>query len=125
MNNQNKQFEDNIYRLLKANRESNMPTEKFTNDLTNDVLNELNTDQDRRQKRRKTTKFKKLHPLEIAALLLLCGGFLFMVFINLGQQFESKFQSLSSDIEDLRAPSDQSELQNNEAIESIEPNGMP
>ena len=62
MKKHNEQFENNISRLLKTGRESNRPSDEFTQNLIDDALNELKTDQDRRQKRSKVMKFRKWHP---------------------------------------------------------------
>lgn len=99
MNNQNKQFEGNIHRLLKANRESNMPTEKFTNDLISDVLNELKADQDRRQKRSKNMKLRKWHWMEIAAVFIFCGGMIGLLINHLGNQVMCKMSAVSTNLD--------------------------
>jgi hypothetical protein len=125
MNNQNKQFEENMVRLFKANRDSNMPTEKFTNDLINDVLHELEADQGGRQKSRETMNFRKLHWMEIAAVLVFCGGFVFMVFINLGQHVNNKMESISSEVEKTETPPEQPQLPGDEMLKSIESTGTP
>ena len=100
MKKQTEQFENNISRLLKTGRESKMPSQEFTNNLIDEALNELKTDQDRRQKRSKAIKLRKWHWLEIAAIFLICGGFIYMLLINLSQKVENRLGSLSSEIED-------------------------
>ena len=110
MKNPNKQFEKNVSRLLKTGRESKMPSQEFTNTLIDGALNELESDQHRRQKRRKAIKLRKWPLVEIAAILLLCGGFICMVAINLGQKVESKFNSLSSEIEEPAESPEQPDL---------------
>jgi hypothetical protein len=117
MNNQNKQFENNIYRLLKSRRKSNMPTDKFTHDLISDVLYELKTDQHKRQKEGKNIRLKKWNWLEIAAVFLICGGMVGLLVNQLGSRIESKMNSLSSEIEESAEPLEQPDVPEQQKLE--------
>lgn len=89
----NKQFEDNIVRLLKTSRESNMPSEDFVNNLIDDALNEFEPNL---QKRQKGAKPHLPGWFKVAAVLILCSGLVCSVVIQLGRRVERRFQGLDS-----------------------------
>ncbi|MHC4287972.1 MAG: vWA domain-containing protein, partial [Planctomycetota bacterium] len=99
MKKHNEQFENNISRLLKTGRESNMPSEEFTQNLVDDALTELKTDQDRRQKRSNVMKPRNFHFLEIAAGFAVCICLLGLVMVHLGSDIESKLEMIQSSTE--------------------------
>ncbi|MFZ9024280.1 MAG: YfbK domain-containing protein, partial [Anaerohalosphaeraceae bacterium] len=101
MKKHNEQFENNISRLLKTSRESNRPSEEFTQNLVDDALNELKTDQDRRQRRRKTVKYRFPHELKFVATFIICGGLVSLIcaLILIGDNVQSKFEMLESSTE--------------------------
>ncbi|MFZ9011554.1 MAG: hypothetical protein ACO20W_06645, partial [Anaerohalosphaeraceae bacterium] len=89
MKKHNEQFENNISRLLKTSRESNRPSEEFTQNLIDEALTELKTDQNRRQKRSNVMKFRRWHPVEIAAGFAICIFMLGLLVNHLGENVQS------------------------------------
>ncbi len=74
MKKHNEQFEKNISRLVKSTRESQIPSESFTNNLIDEALKELPKDQSRRQKRNITMKSVLQNLFKVTACVLVIAG---------------------------------------------------